>query len=120
MLGPLRKRRAASLSGGQQQATAIGRALMTNPRLLLLDEVSLGLAPLAVDGVYECLSVLPSPPVRRCCSSSRTCTARCASPTGVICMLEGRVVLERADRRRSPATRSPTPTSGSASHGGRA
>ena len=55
---PLRDKRAASLSGGEQQATAIGRALMTNPRLLLLDEVSLGLAPRVVDDVYRSLAAL--------------------------------------------------------------
>ena len=42
---PTDTRGPANLSGGEQQATAIGRALMTNPRLMLLDEVSLGLAP---------------------------------------------------------------------------
>ncbi len=43
------------LSGGQQQMAAIGRALMSNPRLLLCDELSLGLAPVVVRDIYQCL-----------------------------------------------------------------
>lgn len=52
-LDPLRPRKAGSLSGGEQQMLAIGRALMTNPKLLLIDEPSLGLAPHLLDHVFE-------------------------------------------------------------------
>jgi branched-chain amino acid transport system ATP-binding protein len=49
------QQRAGTLSGGQQQMLAIGRALMANPRLLICDEISLGLAPVAIDALYEAL-----------------------------------------------------------------
>jgi branched-chain amino acid transport system ATP-binding protein len=53
-------RMGSQLSGGEQQMLAIGRALMTNPRLLILDEATEGLAPLIRDEIWHCLSRLKS------------------------------------------------------------
>jgi branched-chain amino acid transport system ATP-binding protein len=93
MLGPLRRRRAGRLSGGEQQATAIGRALMTNPRVLLLDEVSLGLAPVAVEGVYASLrSLIESGTTILLVEQDLNRALSVANR--VACMLEGRIVLE--------------------------
>ena len=50
--------RGGTLSGGEQQMLAIGRALMTNPRLLILDEATEGLAPLIREEIWNCLSML--------------------------------------------------------------
>lgn len=97
LLAPRRKAKAASLSGGEQQATAIGRALMTNPRLLLLDEVSLGLAPVVVEGVYQSLRTLIEGGAT-VVLVEQDLTRALSVATRVACILEGQVVLEgRAD-----------------------
>jgi branched-chain amino acid transport system ATP-binding protein len=94
MLEPLRGRRAASLSGGEQQATSIGRALMTNPRLLLVDEVSLGLSPLAVDAVYASLAHLTGDDGATLVLVEQDLGRALSVADRVICVLEGRIVLE--------------------------
>jgi branched-chain amino acid transport system ATP-binding protein len=92
-LEPRRRARAGTLSGGEQQATAIGRALMSNPALLLLDEVSLGLSPIAVDRLYASLNSLMRSGTTIVLVEQDLGRAMQVA-TRVVCMLEGRIVLE--------------------------
>jgi branched-chain amino acid transport system ATP-binding protein len=87
-----RRQRPDALSGGQQHMVAIGRALMSNPKLLLCDEISLGLAPLVVDQIYQSLGrirdegasiVLVEQDVKRAAGAADR----------VYCLLKGRVTL---------------------------
>jgi len=94
MLKARLKTQAGLLSGGEQQATSIGRAMMTNPRLLLLDEISLGLAPLAIDNLYRSLTALFSSGTALVIVEQNLNRALGVA-TKVCCMLEGRIVLER-------------------------
>jgi len=58
VLGERRKNKAGLFSGGEQQMLAMGRAMMANPKMLLLDEPSLGLAPVVVDRIYETIRTI--------------------------------------------------------------
>jgi branched-chain amino acid transport system ATP-binding protein len=84
-----------SLSGGQQQMVAIGRALMSNPRLLLCDEISLGLAPIVVREVY---ARLPSIVAEGCSLVivEQDIAQALAAADRVYCLQEGRVALSGA------------------------
>ena len=95
LLERLRHQRAATLSGGEQQATAIGRALIANPSLLLLDEVSLGLAPAAVEAVYRSLATVIEEG-STIVLVEQDLTRAMSVADRVVCMLEGRIVLEGA------------------------
>jgi branched-chain amino acid transport system ATP-binding protein len=95
VLAERRKLPATTLSGGQQQMAAIGRALMSNPRLLLCDEISLGLAPIAVRDIYARLPSVVSDGASLVIVEQDIMQALAVSDH-VYCLQEGRVALEGA------------------------
>ena len=86
-----------SLSGGQQQMAAIGRALMSNPHLLLCDVISLGLAPIVVRDIYARLPAIVSEGLSLVIVEQDIAQALKAS-TRVYCLQEGRIALQGAAR----------------------
>ena len=84
---------ATALSGGQQQMVAIGRALMSNPSLLLLDEISLGLAPVIIKSIYEALPGIISDGMSAIIVEQDINKAISVCDR-LYCLREGRVVLE--------------------------
>jgi branched-chain amino acid transport system ATP-binding protein len=88
-----RKLPGTSLSGGQQQMVAIGRALMSNPRLLLCDELSLGLAPVVIREIYASLPSIMEEGMSLLIVEQDVQLAMQVS-SRVVCLQEGRVSLE--------------------------
>lgn len=88
-----RRQNATTLSGGEQQMVALGRALMSNPRLLMCDEISLGLAPKVVSDIYQMLAQLKGKNMAMLIVEQDIRQAMRISDR-VYCFQEGRVSLE--------------------------
>lgn len=92
VLAERRQLPATALSGGQQQMGAIGRALMSNPRLLLCDEISLGLAPIIVRDIYARLPAIVEDGLSLIIVEQDIAQALKAA-SQVYCLQEGRIAL---------------------------
>jgi branched-chain amino acid transport system ATP-binding protein len=86
---------ATSLSGGQQQMVAIGRALMSNPSVLLCDELSLGLAPIVIKEIYDALPAICAEGMTAVIVEQDVSMAQLVSQR-IYCFQEGRVSLQGA------------------------
>ena len=87
-----RRQASTSLSGGQQQMVAIGRALMANPELILFDEISLGLAPVIIKNIYDALPQIVGEGMTAVIVEQDISKALAVS-SRVYCLQEGRVSL---------------------------
>ena len=88
-----RRHPATALSGGQQQMVAIGRALMSNPDILLFDEISLGLAPIVIKSIYEALPAIIGEGMSAIIVEQDIAKAVSVSDR-VYCLQEGRISLQ--------------------------
>jgi branched-chain amino acid transport system ATP-binding protein len=102
-LGERRRQIVSQMSGGEQQMVSIGRALMSSPRLLLLDELSLGLSPAVVDDIYRNLAAIIGTGLTVVIVEQDLKRALKAS-TRFVVMLEGRNVLEGHSGKVDEAT----------------
>jgi branched-chain amino acid transport system ATP-binding protein len=93
VLGERRTQPSMALSGGQQQMVAISRALMSNPKLLLCDELSLGLAPIVIRDIYARLPTITGEGISLVIVEQDIVQALAAAQY-VYCLQEGRVALE--------------------------
>ncbi len=92
-LAGLKTRTAGYLSGGEQQLLVVGRAMMANPELIMIDEPSLGLAPLAIEEVFNLLSHLKANGITLLIVEQNSSAALSIADYGYV-MENGRIVLE--------------------------